>query len=266
MTGIPHTARQLAALVTLAWACWSPCAIGMAHAPAAPSGDAEPGMRDGQRDFDFSVGTWRTRIRRLAHPLTASREWVDLAGTVTVSKVWNGRATLEELRADGGATHVEGLTLRLYDPQARQWSLYWANSASGTLRAPSVGAFRHGNGAFYSRDEVDGRTVLVRQIYAQIAADSYRFEQAFSTDVGATWETNWVATLTRVAPDGAPAAQARRELDRLEASGQRDFAFTLGPWRMRVLRLGDAVDQWMRRDDHEARGLPRPTWLVDARG
>ena len=70
-------------------------------------------MRDGQRDFDFNVGTWRTHIKRLQHPLTGSTTWIELNGTVKVRKVWDGRAQLEEIEADGPQGHFEGLTLFL---------------------------------------------------------------------------------------------------------------------------------------------------------
>jgi len=162
-------------------------------------------QRDGQRDFDFNIGVWRTRIKRLQHPLTGSKEWIEVNGTVTVSKVWQGRANLEEIEADGPAGHIEGVTLRLYNPESRQWYLYWANSKSGTLGTPNVGEFKNGRGEFYSQDQFNDRTILVRQIYSDITPNSYHFEQAFSDDGGKTWEPNWVASLTR-----EPAAQTTR--------------------------------------------------------
>ncbi len=76
--------------------------------------------RDGQHDFDFEIGTWKTHLRRLLHPLTGSTTWVEYEGTTIVRKVWNGRANLVELMADGPAGHFEGLNLRLYNPQSHQ--------------------------------------------------------------------------------------------------------------------------------------------------
>src|SRR6266567_8985762 len=90
-------------------------------------------QRDGQHDFDFEIGTWKTHLRRLEHPLTGSKTWVEYEGTTVVRKVWNGRANLVELVADGSAGHFEGLNLRLYNPQSRQWSLNFASSSGGTL-------------------------------------------------------------------------------------------------------------------------------------
>src|SRR3712207_606735 len=82
-----------------------------------------PAGRDGQNDFDFEIGTWKTQLSRLQRPLTGSTTWVKYEGTTIVRKVWDGRANLVELVADGPAGRFEGLSLRLYNPQSRQWSL-----------------------------------------------------------------------------------------------------------------------------------------------
>ena len=81
-----------------------------------------PTERDGQHDLDFELGAWKTHVSRLPHPLTGSTTWVDYEGTSVVRKVWNGRANLVELEADGPGGHFEGLNLRLYNPQSHQWS------------------------------------------------------------------------------------------------------------------------------------------------
>jgi hypothetical protein len=155
-------------------------------------------LRDGQRDFDFHIGTWKTHLKRLMRPLTGSSTWAEYEGTTIVRKVWNGRANLVELVADGRAGHFEGLSLRLYDPQAYQWSLNFANIKSGTLVPPAIGEFKNGVGEFYNTDTLNGRAILVRFIISDITANSCHFEQSFSDDGGKTWEVNWIATDTRV--------------------------------------------------------------------
>jgi hypothetical protein len=92
-----------------------------------------PAMHDGQHDFDFNIGVWHTHIKRILQPLASSSESVELNGTVTVRKVWDGKAELEEIEADGPKGHWEGLTLFLYNPSAHQWSQSFANSKVGTL-------------------------------------------------------------------------------------------------------------------------------------
>jgi hypothetical protein len=154
--------------------------------------------RDGQHDFDFEIGTWKTHVSRLLHPLTGSTTWVEYDGTTVVRKVWNGRANLVELEADSPVGHFEGLTLRLYNPQSYQWSLNFANSKGGSLSQPTIGEFKNGRGEFFDQETLDGRAILVRFVISDITPNSCRFEQAFSDDGGKTWETNWVATDTRV--------------------------------------------------------------------
>jgi hypothetical protein len=154
--------------------------------------------RDGQHDFDFDIGTWKTHLSRLLHPLTGSTTWIELEGTTVVRKVWNGRANLAELEADGPTGHIEVLSLRLYNPQSHQWSLNSANSNGGILSQPTIGEFRNGRGEFFDQETFNGRTIWVRNIWSDISPNGCRFEQAFSDDGGKTWETNWIAVDTRV--------------------------------------------------------------------
>ncbi len=171
-----------------------------------PSVAPMPTPPDGAHDFDFEIGTWHTQLRRLLHPLTGSTTWVAYEGTTVVRKVWGGKANLVELEVDGPAGHIEGLSLRLYDPTAHQWSLNFANSRLGTLVTPTIGAFEHGRGVFYDQEFFDGRAVFDRFVITEVSADTCRFEQAYSDDGGKTWETNWIATDVRVRRD-APASR-----------------------------------------------------------
>lgn len=155
-------------------------------------------QRDGQHDFDFEVGTWKTHLSRRLRPLTGSNTWVEYDGTTVVRKVWNGRANLVELDVAGSAGHIEALSLRLYNPESRQWSLNFANSSSGTMSVPTIGEFKNGRGEFFDQEFLNGRAILVRFVISPITPDSVRFEQAFSGDGGKTWEVNWIATDTRV--------------------------------------------------------------------
>jgi len=148
---------------------------------------------DGQHDFDWDIGTWKTHQKRLLHPLTGSTTWVEYRGTDVVRKIWDG-ANVGEIRADGAAGHLELFTLRLYNPQTREWSIYFTNSASGALSPPAVGAFKNGRGEFYDQETYDGRTILLRFSVSEITANSCRFEQAFSSDGGRSWETNFIVT------------------------------------------------------------------------
>ena len=164
-----------------------------------PTASPETSLRDGRHDFDFHLGAWKTHIRSLQHPLTGSTTWVEYKGTLVARKVWDGRAQLEELKAEGAGRTIEDLLLFLYNPQTRQWSLNPAASNDGVMGPRLVGEFRNGRGEFYSIEPaLQGRSVLVRQVWSDITPTSHSFEQAFSNDGGKTWEPNFVARLTRV--------------------------------------------------------------------
>ncbi|HVG34097.1 MAG TPA: hypothetical protein VM911_13495 [Pyrinomonadaceae bacterium] len=168
------------------------------HNASRITSQTTPAERDGQHDFDFEIGTWRTQLSRLQRPLTGSTTWVKYEGTTVVRKVWDGRANLVELVADGPAGRFEGLSLRLYNPQSRQWSLNFAGANSGAMSTPTIGGFKNGRGEFYSQETYNGRAIFVRFVISDITPDSCRFEQAFSDDGGKTWEVNWIAIDTRV--------------------------------------------------------------------
>lgn len=116
---------------------------------ATAAADA-PVSGDGQHDFDFNFGVWRTHIGRVLDPFDPASRSIELSGTVRVRKVWNGRAQLEEIEADGPQEHWQGMTLFLYNPAARQWSQSFSNSRMGALSAPLIGAFHEGRGELFA--------------------------------------------------------------------------------------------------------------------
>ncbi len=160
--------------------------------------------RDGQHDFDFELGHWKIQLKKLVHPLTGSTTWVEFDGTSVTRKVWNGRSQLEEFDTDSpDGSHIEGMTLRLYDPQTHQWSLYWATSKSAAMGVPTIGKFKNGQGEFFDTEPAgpNGRAVLVRFIWSNTTTNLPHFEQSFSEDGGKTWEVNWITDQTRVGDD-----------------------------------------------------------------
>ena len=213
------------------------CFLAMSLPPK--HGAAPPG---GEHDFDFEIGNWRTHISRLRRPLSGDTTWIEYDGTSVVKQVWGGRANTVELEVDGpGGQHIQGLSLRLYNPGSRQWSLNFVNAAIGTMSVPTVGEFRNGRGEFYDWEEYDGRMILVRNVWKDITPTSCRFEQSFSDDGGKSWELNWVATDTRIQDE--PSAPAN--------TGSHDFDFELGTWTVKNARLLDPMTdsaKWVRFD------------------
>jgi len=198
--------------------CLMACSLVVAYHPvqglAQQNSDAAktsvqhtPTKHDGQHDFDFEIGTWKIHLKRLDHRLTGSTTWVEFDGTSVTRNVWDGRADLEELEVDSPTGHIEGMTLRLYDPQTHQWSLYWATSKSGAMGPPTIGEFKNGRAEFFDTEPSgpNGRAILVRFVWSDITPNSAHFEQSFSDDGGKTWEVNWITDQTRVKDESVKA-------------------------------------------------------------
>ena len=208
-----------------------------------------PAERNGQHDFDFAIGTFKTHIRRLESPLSGSTKWSEADGVVSTRKIWNGRANLEELNAGP----FQGATLRLYDPHSRQWSVIWANAKQGVVTQPAYGEYKDGHIDFFDQESFDGKTILVRQTYSAMTADSYHFEQAFSADRGHSWETNFVADLKRL--DEKPAAESVSAADR-----NKDFDFNFGRWKTHVSRLKEPLTGSKTWVDYDGTSDVAPVW------
>jgi hypothetical protein len=245
--------RRIAIYFLLCMLCALACLLQSARAlaqtaptisAAAPSAPQAATPRDGQHDFDFEIGTWKVHLKRLMHPLTGSTTWVEFDGTVVARKIWDGRANFDEFEADSPSGHVEGLTLRLYNPQARQWNLYWANPKDGAFSGPpQVGEFKNGIGEFYSQDTFNGRMILIRYAWSAITLNSAHFEQSFSDDGGKSWEVNWITDQTR-ASDASLKSSAAAQMDSATSlataagqDGQHGFDALFGTWNYRVKRL-----------------------------
>ncbi len=159
-----------------------------------------PPDRDGRRDFDFLLGSWRVHNRRRARPLAGCEEWQEFEASLHARPILSGLGHLDEFWApvlpDGGSLH--GCALRLFDPALRSWSDWWSSSRQpGRLGPPIVGGFTDGRGTFHGADVLDGRPIRVRYEWTEIEASSARWEQAFTHHEGGTWETNWIMTLFR---------------------------------------------------------------------
>jgi hypothetical protein len=207
---------------------------------------AQPAARDGSHDFDFNLGVWHTEIRRTPDPFSAPSQVVTMSGTVTVRKVWDGRAQLEEIEADGPGGHWEGVTLFLYNPQAGQWTQAFSDSASGSFAGATIGSFANGRGEFYQQDTFKGRSILVRGTWSDIEPASHRYEEAFSDDGGRTWKTAFSGKLTKAdAAEAARAAKAARQS--AERDANHDFDFDIGTWKThsrRLLRPLTGSNEW----------------------
>lgn len=161
---------------------------------------AEPG-RPGAGDFDFFIGRWRVHHRRLNERLAGCRDWTEFAGSCETRKILGGLGNLDDNVLELPGDPYRAVTLRSYDPKSGQWSIWWLDGRHpASLDTPMVGRFENGVGTFYANDSIRGRPIRVRFLWTLPSADHPRWEQAFSADGGASWETNWIMSFTR---DGA---------------------------------------------------------------
>ena len=147
--------------------------------------------------FDFLIGNWRIRNRRLVARLMGCQEWEEFPGTLMERPVLDGLGSIGEFRAWIGKREIIGLLIRIFHPSMNQWSQRWIDHARLELEPPVFGAFANGRGLFEGDDLWEGKKVRARLSWTIVSSDEVTWEQAFSTDDGATWETNWTMQLTR---------------------------------------------------------------------
>ena len=152
---------------------------------------------DGRNDFDFLIGAWKVHHRSLKARLKRSTEWGEFDGEMTSRKILSGLGNLDENILHWSTGSIEAITLRLFNPVSRAWSIYWSTDRTGTLDTPVIGGFINGIGEFYSQEIFEGRHIYNRFIWSKITATSCQWEQAFSEDGGKTWETNWIMEFER---------------------------------------------------------------------
>jgi hypothetical protein len=168
------------------------------QSPAGATPQPATAERDGQHDFDFIFGTWKAHLKRLDHPLTGSHTWLEYDGTFVARPLWGGKANMDEAQLDGPAGHLEGITVRFYNPTTHLWNLNWAAPADDGFAIPTVGQFQNGKGVFYDQEVWHGKLIFCRYVWSGITPNSAHFEQSFSVDGGATWEVNWITDQTRI--------------------------------------------------------------------
>lgn len=165
--------------------------------PAVPPGYST--SRTGSvHDFDYFVGGWTTKQHRLKTGKDGSKSWETFPATLCMELYLGGLVTVDEMYmpTKGRA----GVTVRTFDVQKRQWSIYWISSADGVLGVPGVVGGFHGNhGEFYGDDVDNGHPIKVRYIWDKLDQDHAQWKQAFSYD-NRTWQTNWIGDFVRADP------------------------------------------------------------------
>ena len=203
MSRIKSTALKFAAVCLAGMSAFtvSLAAKEAADEPASPVAVFAGPQRDGSHDFDFLIGDWKAHVRRLPDRLNNSHTWDVYDGISNHHKVFDTNANLEqfEVSSPDKKLHIKAQTLRMYNPQTHQWSIYGLDLDKGELDfpLPVVGEFHGDRGEFYNQQTWKGRLVLVRYMWLNISPKSARMEQSFSPDGGKHWEVNWICELSR---------------------------------------------------------------------
>jgi hypothetical protein len=149
-------------------------------------------------DFDFVIGDWLVKHRRLKERLVNCQEWVEFDGAMSTHKILGGFGNLEDNILHFPDGEFRAIALRSYDPSTAKWSIWWLDGRfPDQLDVPVVGSFENGVGTFFANDTVANVPVTVRFVWRRIDSDELRWDQAFSTDEGKTWETNWTMSFHR---------------------------------------------------------------------
>ena len=248
--------RLLRALLAAAILVPTPASAAAPVPIVKPNYPAAPTARDGSHDFDFEFGTWRTHYRLLRHRLAGDHEWYDCYGTSVVRPFWGGAGNLEDGDLKCPKRYVGGMTLRMYDAHTKQWTLWWGTRELAVSPPPQIGHFNAaGRGDFYSYDSWQNKPEITRFRWTHVNGNP-RFEQAFSTDKGKTWETNWTTDYERVSAS-TPGVWDARDPAGKEAHG---FDFLAGSWKTHYMRLRHPLS-----GDHdwyscEGTSVVRPFW------
>jgi hypothetical protein len=166
------------------------------HSAAAAPSNKLSGNSTGLHDFDFELGEWRVhhRVKR------ASPGWSEFEGTSSNRSLMLGAGNVEDNVFKKPEGETTGVALRAYDPKTAQWAIWWIDGRDphGALDPPVQGHFENGVGTFYGDGVLNGKPIRVRLIWSKITRSSAHWEQAFSSDAGKTWDTNWYMDFTRI--------------------------------------------------------------------
>lgn len=149
-------------------------------------------------DFDFYIGKWNIHNRKLKTRLNNCTEWIEFEATGEMHKILNGIGNTDNFLTSFDGKPFEGMTIRLFNPVTKLWSIYWADSNVGVLDPPVIGSFENNIGTFYTKDVFNGKDIIVKFQWDKTDLDKPVWSQAFSEDKGVTWEWNWYMFQSKV--------------------------------------------------------------------
>jgi hypothetical protein len=156
-----------------------------------------PSDGSSKHDFDFLVGGWKIRNRKLKEPLSGRDEWEEFDATQNLRQILQGFGNFDIFSTELDGKPFEGFTLRLFEPQTRLWTIYWADNNAMKLDAGKVGSFDGDIGDFFARELFAGKNIIVKFHWDKSDPEAPIYSAAFSDDEGQTWEWNWYAYFAR---------------------------------------------------------------------
>ena len=150
----------------------------------------KPSPTSSSKDFDYLIGNWKLKNRKLKSRLTHSTEWVEFESKVEMHQILDGNGNIDKYTDTATGKPYEGVALRLFNSKTKLWSIYWADNNSGTLDPPVVGSFENSIGHFFGEDTFNGKKIIVVFRWDVRDPDLPVWSQAFSADDGKTWEWN----------------------------------------------------------------------------
>ena len=151
-----------------------------------------------KHDFDFYEGKWKLHNRKLKTRLNNCTEWTEFESTQEMYRVLNGIGNIDNYLATFDGVPFEGMSVRLFNPKTKLWSIYWADSIEGKLDPPVVGSFENNVAHFFTRNILNDKKILIVFRWDVRDKENPVWSQAFSADNGKTWEWNWYMYFTRL--------------------------------------------------------------------
>jgi hypothetical protein len=205
-----------------------------------PQNTRAAAMSSHAKDWRWLVGNWDVWHRRLKERLSGSTEWEEFGGKSALWLTMGGLGTIDDNIVEIPSGTYRGLTLRTFDPKTNQWAIWWLDARKPTrIDPPVIGGFEGDTGTFFGRDTFNGQPIKVRFRWNDVHGRRPWWEQAFSTDDGATWEVNWRNYFTRTAAEPTPLAEL--------SGAPNDWEFLVGNWSARHRRLRKRLvgnDEW----------------------
>ena len=172
--------------------------------------EIQPSATSSQNDFDYLVGKWVLKDKKLKSRLTNSTEWIEFESTVEMHKLLNGIGNMDTYKTTVDGKPFEGVALRLFNPKTRLWSIYWADSNVGAMDPPMVGSFDGNIGKFFCKDKYKGKDIIVLFHWDKTDPEKPVWSQAFSPDNGKTWEVNATNTSYRQKQESSSSSKIKK--------------------------------------------------------